>query len=280
MKRRTQSSRMKNLVASALGASAMAVGIFLTVSAQSPPAVRSLGPRMETTKFACHGNPGSILISTENIHALKVFSDTNVIDPAILSARMRENCAVAKDVLHAASTLYDNLHRSSAGFTQNVNFYYSLIDDQKPDTEDNRMYHNEIENVEYNGGFEERVGALQVCGTRSLIQTVTFAGRQCDKVITTSHAFYNDDATYRCESGDYGGVHKIARKNDGASHLFDPADRARHPWHGGLDPSKLENYEWVTRTYLKIEIGAKLIYSYCYGEVDRRAMGTDSGALS
>ena len=34
------------------------------------------------------------------------------------------------------------------------------------------------------------------------------------------------------------------------------------------------------RTYLKIEIGAKLIYSYCDGEVDRRAMGTDSGALS
>ena len=36
----------------------------------------------------------------------------------------------------------------------------------------------------------------------------------------------------------------------------------------------------ITRTYLKIEIGAKLIYSYCDGEVDRRAMGTDSGALS
>ena len=36
----------------------------------------------------------------------------------------------------------------------------------------------------------------------------------------------------------------------------------------------------LTRTYLKIEIGTELIYSYCDGEVDRRAMGTDSGALS
>ena len=36
----------------------------------------------------------------------------------------------------------------------------------------------------------------------------------------------------------------------------------------------------ITRTYLKIEIGTELIYSYCDGEFDRRAMGTDSGALS
>ena len=35
-----------------------------------------------------------------------------------------------------------------------------------------------------------------------------------------------------------------------------------------------------SRTYLKIEIGAELSYSNCDGEVDRRAMGTDSGALS
>ena len=36
----------------------------------------------------------------------------------------------------------------------------------------------------------------------------------------------------------------------------------------------------LARTYLKIEIGTELIYSYCDGEFDRRAMGTDSGALS
>ena len=36
----------------------------------------------------------------------------------------------------------------------------------------------------------------------------------------------------------------------------------------------------LVRTCLKIETGAELIYSYCDGEVDRRAMGTDSGALS
>ena len=36
----------------------------------------------------------------------------------------------------------------------------------------------------------------------------------------------------------------------------------------------------VPRTYLKIEIEAELSYSYCDGEVDRRAMGTNSGALS
>ena len=35
-----------------------------------------------------------------------------------------------------------------------------------------------------------------------------------------------------------------------------------------------------TRTYLKIEIEAELSYPYCDGEVDRRAMGTNSGALS
>ena len=36
----------------------------------------------------------------------------------------------------------------------------------------------------------------------------------------------------------------------------------------------------LSRTYLKIEIEAELSYSYCDGEVDRRAMGTNSGALS
>ena len=131
---------------------------------------------------------------------------------------------------------------------QAVNFYYSLIDDRLADTESNRRYHNEIENVEYNGGFEERVGALLMCRSDSFIQTITFVGRSCDKFISTSHAFYNNDGTYRCEDGSYGQVHKIARRNDGASHTFDSAARAKHKWHGGLDPSNMEDsYEWPTR---------------------------------
>ena len=190
---------MKNLLALALVASVMAVGIFLTVSVQSPQGLRSSGPRMEST-------------------------------------------------MQAASTVHDNPHRSTADLTQNVNFYYSLIDEGLDDTEGNRRYHNEIENVEYNGGFEERVGMLLMCGSKSLAQTITFVGRSCDKFISTSHAFYNKDTTYHCEDGDYGKVHKIARKNDGASHLFDSAARARHPWHGGLDPDKLDNYEWITKS--------------------------------
>ena len=199
MRRRIQSSRRKNLLALALGASVMAVGIFLTVSAQSPQGLRSSVPRMEST-------------------------------------------------MQAASTVHDNPHRSTTGFTQNVNFYYSLIDDQRVDTASNRRYHNEIENVEYNGGFEERVGALLMCGSKSLVHTITFVGRSCDKFIAVSHAFYEENKAWHCEDGDYGQVQKIARNNDGASHSFDSAARARHPWHGGLDPGKLDNYEWITKS--------------------------------
>ena len=47
---------------------------------------------------------------------------------------------------------------------------------------------------------------------------------------------------------------------------------------------RIQNYSpiavFMSRTYLKIEIEAELSYSYCDGEVDRRAMGTNSGALS
>ncbi len=198
MRRRTQSSPMKNLLALALGSSRLAAGIFLTVSALSPQGLRSSGAGMEST-------------------------------------------------LQAAGPVHDNPHRSTADLMQTVNFYYSLIDEGRANTEGNRRYHNQIENVKYQGGFEERVGVLLMCGSKSLAQTITFVGRSCDRFIATSHAFYEKDGTYHCEDGDYGKVHKIARRNDGASHLFDSAARARHPWHGGLAPDKLDNYEWITR---------------------------------
>ena len=47
-----------------------------------------------------------------------------------------------------------------------------------------------------------------------------------------------------------------------------------------IDGGFRESGHDISRTYLKIEIEAELSYSYCDGEVDRRAMGTNSGALS
>ena len=61
------------------------------------------------------------------------------------------------------------------------------------------------------------------------------------------------------------------------------APGAKELLRASLSVSYIENDDpglMPTRTYLKIEIGTELIYSYCDGEVDRRAMGTDSGALS
>ena len=208
---------MKNLLALALGASVMAVGIFLTVSSLSPQGLRSSGAGMEST-------------------------------------------------LQAAGAVHDNPHRSTADLMQTVNFYYSLID--LPDREGNRRYHNEIENVEYNGGFEERVGMLLMCGSNSQAQTITFVGRSCDKFISTSHAFYKKDTTYDCEDGDYGRVYKIARRNDGASHLFDSAARARHPWHGGLDPGNVDSYERPTQSPLAVNER---------GRIDNKRFGLGGG---
>ena len=217
MRRRMQSSPMKNLLALALGSSLMAVGIFLTVSSLSPQGLRSSGAGMEST-------------------------------------------------LQAAGAVHDNPHGSTADLMQTVNFYYSLID--LPDREGNRRYHNEIENVEYNGGFEERVGMLLMCGSNSQAQTITFVGRSCDKFIATSHAFYKEDTTYRCEDGDYGRVYKVARRNDGASHLFDSAARARHPWHGGLDPGNVDSFEWINNEPLAVNER---------GRIDNKRFGLGGG---
>ena len=163
-------------------------------------------------------------MSPENMSVSRVLSYTHAMAPATLSAAM-----------------------APARLSENVNFYYSLIDPERGDTEDNRRYHNQIENVEYQGGFEERVGALLICGSNSLIQTITFVGGSCNKFIATSHAFYgdyeNEDPGWQCEAGDYGTVHKIARKD---YPNLDPAARAVHPWHGGLDPADMDNYDWIT----------------------------------
>lgn len=122
-----------------------------------------------------------------------------------------------------------------------ANFYYTLIDPDKPNFRGNREYYNQIENVQYSGGLEERVGALLMCNRPDFYQTITFVGRNCNKAISTAHAFYDDEGRPYCTGEDKGRVEKWARYNNKA--LKTSEERSSDVWHGGMDPNRGESYQ-------------------------------------